>query len=199
MFEANSDLAVRSADSLFFRVPLVVSSKEDRPEESSVNGTLIHHDGVLLVVARVTSNSHDTIATRWQLFEVQVLHRLGLDKWLLGIVKHMRQGIHSDLIVRSVHSHSLLTHCRLVSVSGRLVVVWERNDRGADTENHRRMNLEMSIVISLLLPVFIDVVNKHGNHRRLFLFNIKQLHKAVSEELLKVPFFAHDFGDVFLP
>ena len=40
----------------------------------------------------------------------------------------MDQGLHSDLIVRTVQTHGLLGHGTLKCVLGGLVVVRERND-----------------------------------------------------------------------
>lgn len=65
-----------------------------------------------------------------------MLHGVGGDKRLLWVVEHMCEGVHPKLIVGGIDPHRLLAHCRLVRISGRLVVVWKRDDRGTDTEDH---------------------------------------------------------------
>ena len=58
--------------------------------------------------------------TRRQFSEAKVFHGSSGNEWFLWIVEDMRQCIHSYVKVGDVHSHSLFTHCRLVSVSRRL-------------------------------------------------------------------------------
>ena len=48
----------------------------------------------------------------------------------LGIVQHMGQGVHADMVIGNVHAHSLLAHGRLIGVTRRLIVVRKRDDAG---------------------------------------------------------------------
>ena len=77
-------------------------------------------------------------------------------------------------------------------------MVWERNDRGTDAQDHRRVDLKVSVLIVLRLPVVVNVLDEHGNHSRFFLLNIQELNQSVLEELLEVPFSGHDLADVLL-
>jgi len=43
----------------------IVCSEEYRTEESSINSRLINHNRILLIVPRVTCNSHYRISSRW--------------------------------------------------------------------------------------------------------------------------------------
>ena len=51
-----------------------------------------------------------------------------------------------------------------------LVVIWERNDRSAYSEDHRGMNLTMSVSIDC--SFVLEVLDMHGNHGCLFLLDI---------------------------
>ena len=43
-------------------------------------------------------------------------------------------------------THGLLAHGALVGVAGRLVVVWEGHDGGADAQNHGRVDLAVRVL-----------------------------------------------------
>lgn len=100
----------------------------------------------------------------------------------------MCQSIHTNLIVATVNSHGLFTHRTLIGISGRLIMIGERNNRCANAEDHRRMDLTVRVIILLLLSVLVDIFSEHGNHSRLFLLDIKELHESVDEQLFEVPF-----------
>jgi len=113
---------------------------------------------------------------------MEVLHGPCNHERLLRIIKHMRQGVHSNLIVASVHTHSLLTHRTLIRITRRLVVVGERDDRSAHSQNHGGMDLTVSVAVllSLLLlglafplGILSKVMGEHSNHRILLFLNIK--------------------------
>lgn len=127
---------------------VVVSSIEDRTEESSLNAALVQHDGVLLVVARVASDGDDGVTPRAELFEVQEVHAARDDQGLLRVVQDMSQSIHSELVVAGINTHGLLSHGGLIGVPWRLVVIWEGNDACAHAQDHRRMDLTMSVGIA---------------------------------------------------
>jgi len=80
---------------------------------------------------------------------MKVLHGFGDDQWLLWVVQNMCQCVHPDLVVRGVDTHCLLSHGALIGVSGRLIVIWKRNNGSTDTQNHRWMDFTVSILVSL--------------------------------------------------
>lgn len=67
-------------------------------------------------------------------------------------------------------------------------MIGERNNRCANAEDHRRVDLTVRVIILLLLSVLVDIFSEHGNHSRLFLLDIKELHESVDEQLFEVPF-----------
>ena len=44
-----------------------VGAEEHGAEEASVDGGLVHHEGVLLVVAAVAGNGHNCVLASWEL------------------------------------------------------------------------------------------------------------------------------------
>ena len=63
-------------------------------------------------------------------------------------------------------------------------MIWERNDGRADSKNHRRMNLAVSVGIYLTL-VF-EVRNVHGDHCCLFFFDVDKLTETKFQCLIKI-------------
>ena len=61
------------------------------------------------------------------------------------IARFWRARIQTRLVIAGVDSHGLLPHGRLVRVSGRLVVVGERDDGRAHTEDHTGVDLAVSV------------------------------------------------------
>lgn len=58
----------------------------------------------------------------------------------------------------------------LVSVTRRLVVIWEWNNGSAHTEDHSRMNLTVSVCVTVGLLLFhTKVLKRHSNHNGLLL------------------------------
>ena len=49
--------------------------------------------------------------------EPEILHGACSDQRLLRVVQHMREGIHTNMEVCNVNTHSLLSHSRLISVT----------------------------------------------------------------------------------
>mmetsp|Transcript_7128 Transcript_7128/g.15506 ORF Transcript_7128/g.15506 Transcript_7128/m.15506 type:complete len:329 (-) Transcript_7128:2283-3269(-) len=88
----------------------VVGTEEGRPEQSSVDGGLVHDERVLLVVARVAGNTHDAVDPRGQFSEVHVVHSACCGEGLLGVVQHVRHGVHAYLEGGQVDAHGLLAH-----------------------------------------------------------------------------------------
>ena len=44
-----------------------VGSEEDGPEEAAIDGGLVHHNTILLVVAAIASNGHNGVVACWEL------------------------------------------------------------------------------------------------------------------------------------
>ena len=44
-----------------------VGTEEDGPEEAAIDGGLVHHDGIFLVVAAIAGNGHDGVVPSRQL------------------------------------------------------------------------------------------------------------------------------------
>lgn len=176
---------VRHLETLVFRFQSIgVGAEEGRPEYSSVNTRLVANDGVLLVVASVASDGHDCVAPSGELFEVEEIHTLGADQWLLGIVEDMSQSVHPQEVVAGVDAHGLLSHCTLIGVSWRLIVVGERNDACANSEYHGWVDL--TVGVSTLLAFLAQITHVHGDHCGFLLLNIQVLHQAFLETVLKV-------------
>ena len=136
-----------------------------------------------MVVACVAGDCHNGVTAGWKLFEVEELHAFCADERLLGIIEDMSHRVHSQRVVRSIDTHCLFTHGRLVSISGRLVVIWVWNDRRTHSQNHRRMYLTMRVAVLSLIP---QVSQVHRNHRCLFLINVQELNQALLQCVAKV-------------
>ena len=50
-------------------------------------------------------------------------------------------------MVAGVNTHRLLSHSRLIGISGRLVMVGIRNDTGTHAEDHGRVNFRVRVVV----------------------------------------------------
>lgn len=98
-------------------------------------------------------------------------------------MKQMSHGVHPQEVVRSVDAHSLLAHSRLIRVTRRLVVVRVRDDRCTNSKNHGRVNFAVSVLIVL---VFGQITNLHGNHGCLFFVNVEKLDQALLQSVCEV-------------
>lgn len=145
MLSVTSFQGVRDAELLPLLFFVVVSAIKNTAEETSVDSTLIQHDRIFLVIAGVAGNSDDGVAASRKFLETQILHGLGTDQRLLGIVENVSEGVHSHLVVRAVHSHGLFSHSRLIGVPGTLVMVREGNDTGTHSQDHSRVDFTMCI------------------------------------------------------
>lgn len=198
--QSSSVLRVHVSDPLGLRGSVIVASEKHRSEEASINGTLVDHDRIFLIVAGVAGDGNDGVTARWKLLKMEILHGFGYDQWLLRIVENICESVHPKMVVARVNSHSLLSHCTLIGISWRLIMIRERNDRGTDTQNHRWVDLTVSILILLLgFKIVLDIFGEHGNHRRFFLFDIKKLNEALSEKLLEHPLLLEDHFDMLSP
>lgn len=115
-----------------------VGPVEDGAKEPSIDGTCVHDDGVLLVVASVRQDRHYSIDT-WarraerhthndimmtsfvmllikcfctsrQFSESEVLHGPGGDQRFLGVPEDVGQSVHPHMEVGDVDSHCLFPH-----------------------------------------------------------------------------------------
>lgn len=185
-FEARCLRAVWIAELLAESSFLRVGSVENWSEKSSVNRWLVQHDRILLVVSRITGNSNDGVAASSQLFEMEVFHTFSGYQRFLRVVKHMRKSVHSHLVVWGVHSHCLLTHSRLIAISWRLVVVWERDDRGTNSKDHSRVNFTVSVGYWLSFSR-VQIFQLHRNHCCFFFLNIQKLNKTFLAASFEIP------------
>ena len=71
-----------------------------------------------MVVASVAGDCDDSVTAGGKLFEMEELHAFGADERFLGVVEDMSHRVHSQRVVRSIDTHCLFTHSRLVSISG---------------------------------------------------------------------------------
>ena len=133
MLQPRSLLGIRLRYFLIEALSLRVCTEEHTSKEPTINRRLVQHDRVLLVVPTVAGNRNNTVTSCSQLLESEVLHTPRCDQWLLRIIKDMRQGVHSHLVVRCIDTHCLLAHSTLIAVPRGLVVVWEWNNACTDT------------------------------------------------------------------
>ena len=54
---------------------------------------------------------------------MEEIHRFGADEWLLGVVEHVGESVHSQEMIARIHSHGLLAHSTLIRVSWRLKII----------------------------------------------------------------------------
>lgn len=122
---------IRSSYFFFKWFPIIISPEENRSKVSSIDCTLINHYWIFLIVSGVASNCNNWVTSRWQFLEMKISHWSCFNKRSLRIIKNMRQGVHPYLIIWAVYSNSLFSHCTLISISRRLVMIWEWNNGSA--------------------------------------------------------------------
>lgn len=165
---------------------LLVRSIEHRPEKAPINGTLIQHNRIFLVVARIASNRDYRVTARRQLFKSEIFHGTCSYKWLLRIVKQMSQSIHPHLVIWCVNSHGLFSHSRLIGVPWRLVMIWEGNNWGADTQNHRWMNFTVR-KSGHFCSLRSQILDRHSNHGAFFFIAINKFNQTLLAALFEIP------------
>mmetsp|Transcript_57052 Transcript_57052/g.100154 ORF Transcript_57052/g.100154 Transcript_57052/m.100154 type:complete len:607 (+) Transcript_57052:305-2125(+) len=163
----------------------IVRTEEARAEQATVDGGLVHDQGILLVVSGVAGNADDAIHSTGQLSEMHVLHRAGRGEGLLRVVQHVGHRVHAHLEGGQIDAHGLLAHRRLVGVTRGLVVIREGNDGRADSKDHGRVDLAVreSRRIRLVCRQ-AQIFGLHRHHAGLFLLRVNQFHQAVAEEIL---------------
>lgn len=113
-----------------------ISSVESGSIKSSLNGRLIDNNTIFLVVSSETGHSDYGVGTNGHLKDRDILSWLCGYEWSLWVIQKMRQGLHADLIVKTVQAHGLLRHGALEGIFCGLVVIRERDYRGAHSEEH---------------------------------------------------------------
>mmetsp|Transcript_16479 Transcript_16479/g.64296 ORF Transcript_16479/g.64296 Transcript_16479/m.64296 type:complete len:1268 (+) Transcript_16479:614-4417(+) len=162
-----------------------VGAHEDGAEEAAVDGRLVHDDRILLVVARVAGDCHDAVLSCRQAAELEELHRARDNQRLLRVPEDVRHRVHAQLEVGDVHAHSLLAHSRLVGIARTLVVVGEGNDRAADAEDHRGVDLAVrERRVRGAEAGVLEVTHAHADHHRLLLLAVDELDAAVVDQRL---------------
>ena len=193
MLEAQRGLRLRLLDHLVHQraLPLLLVSVgpvEDGPEETPVNGGLAHDQRVLLVETRVARDGHNGVLPRRELPEVKVLHGPGGHQRLLRVVQEVGEGVHALQEVGGVHSHGLLSHGALVRIPRTLVMIREGDDRRADSQYHRGVDLAVRVGFRvrpmLVVPCLLEVLDAHGDHRGLLLLAVDVLEEPVPNEAL---------------
>mmetsp|Transcript_37572 Transcript_37572/g.94847 ORF Transcript_37572/g.94847 Transcript_37572/m.94847 type:complete len:646 (-) Transcript_37572:1836-3773(-) len=167
---------------------VLVGAEEDGSEEASVDGALVHHERVLLVVPRVARDGHDGVDACGQLAELEVLHGARGDQRLLRVVQQEALCVHAVLVVGAVHAHGLLAHGGLVGVTRRLVVVGEGDDGRAHAQDHGRVDLAVRVRAAVralrVVARGLQVLDGHGDHGRLLLLRVHVLDVACSHQVV---------------
>lgn len=127
------------------RFGIFIRSEKDGSEESSIDSRCVHDDRVFLVVPSIAQNGNDRIDAGRKLSESKILHRTSRHQRLLRITKDVGQGVHTDVEICDVHTHGLFSHGTLIRITRGLVVIRERDDGGAHSQNHCRMNFAMGV------------------------------------------------------
>lgn len=160
----------------------LVGSVEGGSEETTVDGGLVYDNGIFLVVPRETGDGCDCVDSEGDILRHDKLETSVGGEGDLRVVEDVEHRIHSEGEIRRVETHGLLTHGTLKCISWSLVVVSERNNRGADSQDHGGVNFEVGEDLVLLLKVR----EMHGYHSIFFLLNVQQLNKSVFIEIVEV-------------
>lgn len=96
----------------------------------------------------------------------------------------MGQRIGSYMVITRIQSHRLLSHCRLIGISWRLIVIRERYQRPTNTQNHRRMYLSMRVCRAI--TTIFQILYCHRNHQALLLNHIYKLYQSFCYSALKI-------------
>jgi len=86
-----------------------VAAVKDGAEEASVDGRLVHDDGVFLVVAAVAEDCDDGVLAGGEVSELEEFHGSGCCEGFLRVVKDIAHGVHSDLIVGQEYTYHQYT------------------------------------------------------------------------------------------
>ena len=136
-------LATRRHIAMFL---VLVHRVVETTEETTLDRRLVHDDGILLILAAVATNGYDSIVTERQIVHTENVHHTGFHKRTRRMAEKLGVLVHTLGEVQCEDTHGLLAHRGLVGISGRLIVIRERDRRGHVTENHVRVNLAMSLI-----------------------------------------------------
>lgn len=126
---------------------VLVHRRLQTPEESTLDGRLVHDDGVLLIVATVARNGYDGVMPERQVVHSQNVHHACLDKRTARVAEKLGVLIDALGVIQGEHTHCLLAHGGLVGISRRLVVIRERDRRRHMTQDHVRVNFAVGVVL----------------------------------------------------
>ena len=126
---------------------VLVRSIEDGAKETPVQRRTVNHYGILLVIAAVRHNRYDNVESRRHLLGPVVLAHKGRHERLRRVAKQIAHRVHPLPKVQGKDAHRLLPHRRLIRIARRLIVVTEGNVGSHRTENDRRMNLDVGVVV----------------------------------------------------
>ena len=167
--------ALLLAAALVLALLVLVGAVEDGAEQATVQRPAINHDRILLIISSVGQDCDDNVlAGGHRLCSIEAAHERR-DERDLGIAQQMRQGVKAVPEVECIHSHCLLTHSRLVGVSGRLIVIREGDVTRQSSKSSAGMDLGMCVGLGLLQ----NILWKHCDVGGLRLAGVNILHQVV--------------------
>ena len=167
------ETSVRFTESLLFPARLIllflvlVRSVKDRAKQTTVQRCPINHHGILLIVPSVRHNrDNNVVSARHVLCPVVFAHVRSHER-TSRVAEQIAHRIQPLREIQSVHSHRLFSHRRLVRISRRLIVVRKRNIRTHRSNNRRRMNLQMGMVVMKTSERFrnVEILGFTGVHK----------------------------------
>ena len=117
-------------------------------EQASVDRRLLDHKGVFLVVG-VCEDGHGNGDAWGGTGESDHAVDLGFKQGACRVRQDARLGIEPIGVVFVVYAYGLLAHARLEDIARSLIVVGERDDRGADAEHGGGIKLAMRVRLAL--------------------------------------------------
>ncbi len=87
-------------------------------EEPALHSRLVHDDGVLLIVATVARNGYDGVVSERQIVHPQNVHHAGFHQRTTRMAEKLGVLVHALGMVEREDAHRLLTHGRLIGISG---------------------------------------------------------------------------------
>lgn len=79
------------------------------------------------------------------------------------------------------------------AAASHLVVIWEGDDRGADAEDHGRVDLAVRVRRAVAHALLVQVVGRHRQHDGLLLHCVDVLHHAARHQVLPTVVTARNF------
>lgn len=156
----------------------LICPEEGTAEEASINGRLVDNDAVFLVVSGEASHSSNRIGSIWHLIDCNVLRRLGCHKCSLRVIVKVFSSLKAKVGIGGYHAHGLFAHRTLQSILSGLIVICKWDERAADSEHHRWMDLAMSV-----LELIGEVREVHSDQCVFFLLDIEVLDQSAFDEV----------------